>query len=332
MSFLDNQLKSSATKIKKRIDKYNEKNNPKISHVSIEASGGVSTIHYSNGRTETFQHGPPTTNDLSPSTVSSVSSPIETIEVSEPITISMIKGVDSKVEGVDIKVVELSNRLDAILNSNLNPTTTTIHPPSTTATSSTPSSNSYEDVYIPQLPAPSKTSTESTGYVVHLMKEMMTNMNDSESELYPHPNDFKTDKDRKDSFLNLFELCNNKNTPVFDKSRYSFEAGYLVLCKKSSTPWGGSTFARTCKIYYELVNLVVATVLNIDESGDQWKLGIKKDIFNVNVYHGNLKDVNIRHNWEEIKKALRNYIRQQQQEQQPPQQQSPPQQDQDDQQ
>jgi len=125
-------------------------------------------------------------------------------------------------KGIDAKMDNLNNRLDEIFNnppSSTTPTTTPPPPPTPTAVTTATPNNYYDGVYIPPLPAPSKTSAESNVYVVQLMKEMIANINDSDTELYTHPQDFKTDKERKESFLNLFKLCSSKNISVYDKGR-----------------------------------------------------------------------------------------------------------------
>lgn len=131
-------------------------------------------------------------------------------------------------------------------------------------------------------------------------------IDDDLTEFISHPVS-NTDDDIRCEVEKLYNLCQNSSSEnVSNECR--FIAGYYASLDEGEEPWTRtmSNFQRGCRIYYELVRLVVANTVSVGEYGEEWKRHIKKDVFYVGVKPAYLKDIN-RKNWPVVRETIINY-------------------------
>jgi hypothetical protein len=131
-------------------------------------------------------------------------------------------------------------------------------------------------------------------------------IDDDLTELISHPVS-NIDDDIRCEIEKMFNSCQSPSSKrVGNECR--FIAGYYASLDEGGIHWtrNMSSFQRGCKIYYELIRLVVANIVGVGEYEEEWKRRIKKDIFYVNIKPAYLKDIN-RKNWVAIKQNIVNY-------------------------
>ena len=121
-------------------------------------------------------------------------------------------------------------------------------------------------------------------------------------ELIQHPV-LDINDDIRHEIEEMYNLCSSGGG-----NEHRFTAGYYALLNEGGDRWirNISNFQRGCKIYYELVRLIIANIVGVGEYGEEWKRHIKKDVFHVNIKPAYLKDIN-RKNWPVIQQTVINY-------------------------
>ena len=131
-------------------------------------------------------------------------------------------------------------------------------------------------------------------------------IDDELTELIPHPVS-NIDDDIRCEIEKMYNSCQNSSSKRIS-NEHRFKTGYYALLDEAGDPWTRSlsNFQRGCKMYYELVRLIVACIVGVEETGEEWKRHIKENVFYVNIKPAYLKDIN-RKNWSVVKQNIVNY-------------------------
>ena len=156
------------------------------------------------------------------------------------------------------------------------------------------------------LPVYNDSQLKAAKSIISTAKKIIEVMLDEDiTELIPHPV-FDISNDVRSEMEEIYNLCQNPSKRVDNEHR--FTAGYYALLDEGGDRWTRniSNFQRGCKIYYELIRLIIVNIVGVREYGEECKHYIKKDIFCVGIKPTYFKDIN-RKNWPVVKQTIINY-------------------------
>ncbi|CAG8505356.1 7993_t:CDS:1, partial [Paraglomus occultum] len=162
-------------------------------------------------------------------------------------------------------------------------------------TSSSNTGSSNNDIII-NLPNKNDTQIRCANHVVECARRLIQIMRDTTiNPLFEHPPD-PTDGNYRGRFKDLAKDIQHPppDTRTQIINTWIFEAGYCVTKDENKESWDNfSDFKRGCMAYYQLIRLIISCI--IDESS--WRMQIKEELFNMNVFLSYFRDMGIKKNW-----------------------------------
>jgi hypothetical protein len=126
--------------------------------------------------------------------------------------------------------------------------------------------------------------------------------NDNDNNTFEHPDIVGRD-DHRVTIRHLFETLPSKMRDYTTEDiKTMFKIGYYAIQDNNVSSWESSAdIIRACRVFYELVELVVSNVTNSHD----WKYHIKDGLFNAGIYPAYFRDLNTKNNWKDMKPLIK---------------------------